>query len=665
MVTAMTNLMINLLLIASAIVTNGFESAEEQAAVSGGVITAYAGNKYTQLRAAEFKDASNTNYLAVKTETEDTMFKVTPNTTLADELYLDTLATFAPCDEPTVSGDKIILWVGTDGYLYVKGGYYEAGLGLGGVSSKTYKTKYEYGVDLDKWVRIVVKMYKPFTSEKLKSYAFKVFVDGDPIALDLGEDEDIVAKLIKTQFTEQATVAALNEYSFGYLIPSLDVGSNASTFGTFAAEGSEASIDDVVVTTNAPNNEVAATARYFVLANEVGLQSYDYTIGSETTTFEAKGLAAVNAIKLDTMDAVDISISNVKYTDGSQYGLNADKNCTIDESVISVPAGKVASATMTISGGAKAYRMTGTVGGVSSFKAEYDSMADAVAELKSATSYSGVIIRLIKSTVAEYAEVSGVTNVVIDLSGRTLKGKEENYTSVLTISDSQNVTIRDTMGVGKIEEDYYDHGDGTDERGGSLEIINSSVKITGGSFTGLVAANNGTYELAGGKYYNNGDDSKFTLVEYLADGYTNEWNEVGYWRVMSTQIAPVTPTSLASPMAATVNALGVDVNQAGLLNSEIVITLGSVTSTTDEEYSIFSSVVTVKSGDTPVILTDLNDKLAGLVKYSTNLVEWKSPETNELDVAEGDELGTYKLSFKLPAGQNYFIRVTDQTTVTE
>ena len=665
----MTSLMINFLLIATAIVTNGFETAEETTDVVGGKVIAYAsGEGYAEKRAAEFLGSDNANYLAVKTEGNP--FTLEANTNLVETLYLDTLATFIPCGEPSVGGDKIVLWVGTDGYLYVKGGYYEAGLGLGGVSAKTYKTGYKYGTAADKWVRVVVKMYKPF--EKVNSYAFKVFVDGNAIALDNAE---VVAPLVKSQFDEQISDAARNEYAFGYLIPSLDVTSTAQTLKSFVAQGSDAAIDDVVITDVKPNNEVAGTGRYFLLANEVGLASYQYKVGDgELKSFAPSGYAAVNAIKLDTTNQVEVTISNVQYTDGSSFGLDKAKNCEfgIVDNVATITnlANCIASATLTISGGAKPCKLTvNTTAGATT--EECDSVAAAVYKLQG-LEYTNATIRLTKGTVAEYVELANVTNVTFDLSGRTLCGPGDDCQPILKVKNSENVTIKDSMGVGKVKNDVIEYEGDDPQIGASMDIVNSSVTITGGSFLGEVKETSGgtaKYSLQGGKYYANGTEAEgFDLSHRLASGYTNVWYEAGYWRVMKQGIAPVTPTSVAAPVALTayqktVNLLGVSALQADTLTEdEFEIELGNVSSEVVNGSRVFSCVATVTNGGVPVIMNEssLNDAengFASCVEYSTDLVHWDNPDTKDLTVEPTGVTGEYKLSFTLGNDQNYFVRI--------
>ena len=253
-------------------------------------------------RASQWVESAGTEYLSICTSEplyrtalgSETEYQGASDITPVDvvsNLYIDTQVKFTACEiEPVPSSDdKILVWLGEDGYLKVTAGYF----GANGIETNTYATTAQPTAGT--WYRLTVRAVNSVTSGTTP--AFMVYLNGQPLAYDSN--------------TSLGTVT-LNDFgtyarSLNNLYPSLV--QTAATVKYVAYQGLGAA-DDILFTTTAPDFAITPVA----MVNGVYYPTLEAAIAASSAEHPVELLADVGEYTVAAGTTLYVKPGNYNFT---------------------------------------------------------------------------------------------------------------------------------------------------------------------------------------------------------------------------------------------------------------------------------------------------------------------------------------------------------------
>ena len=469
----------------------------------------YSGNVPTQ-----WTDSNHNKFLAVKTTFgKPISLDLATAQAMSDGAYFDSLVKMTVCDEApaatTYAGAKIMVWAqenadGTATSLWVRASAPDGS----GWKSQDFQCTGSFG-SADAWHRLTIKAIPDiFKAASARDYVpgFVVYVDGNPI-----KSGDAVLEV--TGLNDNA--ATFNET--GKLFVSLDQTSNDKTTISAVAFDGQGSLDDVTLTSAAP--DFAKDYEFFTIDLGTNVTGFNYAITSGDSG------SATSSLQLPYTANMVVTISNVTCADGKMFkDLTADTGVTV--------AGNTFTVTLpNLHGVVNAQDVGVTIG-----DQKFANLADAITYING-TDASGALAVSFASGYTPDAFATGikpganVTSLTIDLAGKTLtytgEGNAIEAAVPLFVTNS-------TETVGTIV------AEGTEAK--AIYQTAGKATIYDGIFNGAVGVGrNGSAELFGGQYLaaknqKEGEEEGqmvFSLKDSVAPGYTHTPEPINGYYVVS------------------------------------------------------------------------------------------------------------------------------------
>jgi len=481
-------------------------------------VRSIAGEYAASLRAEYFQEIAEqtmTKGLSIKTKFGEPAYRESDKTkTAMGEVYVDVLVKPTICDDdPTTIGNdaKIAIWLketespaATN--LMITAGYIDS---LGNVVRTNYNCGTYGSVNLagaaDAWQRFTIKSFATIKNGETWP-AFVVFRNG----VVVGSSAD---KCEGTLFNELKAEAAAYHRN-GCLFPSLVQEATISAIG-FDGTGD---VDDILFTDVVPS---FARTTDVALTWDSHVTGFTYTVGSISVVKSNLSGAGSETITLDA--AADIVVTGISYAaDYTNDVFTASENIGKANETANTVTFQIANLSNlgespTCGLVSKQNIVYMTVDGV-----EYTDIVQAIAAVNDKTGISSISLNTAITGQAIVLNGPNLTGVTLDLNGQSITYDGAGY----AITASKPLTIIDSATGGSITADGV-----VTNTTGLLTIsagtfngkvaIGGTAAITGGTFTGTVAAESATGFITGGTFANN-------PTAYLAPGYGYEVVDLKY-----------------------------------------------------------------------------------------------------------------------------------------
>lgn len=469
---------------------------------------AYSGNVPTQ-----WTDSDHEKFLAVKTTFgKPISLDLATAQAMSDGAYFDSLVKMTVCDEApaatTYAGAKIMVWAqenadGTATSLWVRASAPNGD----GWKSQDFQCTGSFA-DADAWHRLTIKAIPDIKNAAGPSD----YIPGFVVYLDENALKSNDAKLTLTDLNDNA-----KEFnSTGKLFVSLDQTSTAKNTITGVAFDGQGSLDDVTLTSNAP--DFAKDFEFFTIDRGANVTGFHWAIT------DGESGDATASLQLPYAAGMIVTISGVNCADGYMFNnlTAADTGVTVDGNTFTVTRPN-------LHGTVNAQAVGVTVG-----DQKFADLASAFTYLN--TTATGAVEMKLKDALASGELASAITidnanltSVKIDLAGKTISCATDGY----VITSVVPLWITDSATGGKIENTIT----GDEVTVGAVTVAadegSPTLTIDAGTFDGMVVADAGSITGGSFKDVNNVGDEDCYFESLIPTGYKWDYDSNNGYYVVS------------------------------------------------------------------------------------------------------------------------------------